>query len=90
MAEACQTVTASISDDGEGMTQEVQRHIFEKFYQGDKSHEAEGSGLGLALVKRILDLCKGCIQVESLPGKGSTFTVSLPKTPDSFARGSLS
>lgn len=90
VAETFQTVTVSISDDGEGMTQEVQRHIFEKFYQEDKSHETEGSGLGLALVKRILDLCKGSIQVESLPGKGSTFTVSLPKTPDSFARGSLS
>ena len=68
-----------ITDQGEGMTAEVQKHIFEKFYQGDSSRKAEGNGLGLALVKRIVDLCKGKISVESIPGKGAIFSISLPK-----------
>ena len=79
ICETSETIAVSISDDGDGMTEEVQKHIFEKFYQGDKSHKAEGNGLGLALVKRIVDLCKGEIAVESAPGKGSLFIISLPK-----------
>ncbi len=75
-----EAISVSVSDDGDGMTAEVQKHIFEKFYQGDKSRESEGNGLGLALVKRIIDLCKGSIEVKSAPGKGSTFIISLPKT----------
>ena len=73
-------IVVSVSDDGDGMSEEVQKHMFEKFYQGDKSREAEGSGLGLALVKRIVDLCQGRIEVESAPGKGCTVLVGLPKT----------
>jgi len=72
-----------ISDQGAGMTENVQKHIFEKFYQGDSSRKAEGNGLGLALVKRIIDLCNGQIIVESRPGHGSTFHVILPILPDS-------
>ncbi len=68
-----------ISDEGVGMSSEVQNHIFEKFYQGDASHKAKGNGLGLALVKRIVDLCHGTIRVSSRVGEGSSFTVSLPK-----------
>lgn len=79
ICETSEAIAVSISDDGDGMTEEVQKHIFEKFYQGDKSHKAEGNGLGLALVKRIVDLCKGEIAVESAPGKGSLFIISLPK-----------
>ena len=71
-------ITVSISDDGDGMTEEVQKHIFEKFYQGDKSHKAEGNGLGLAMVKKVLELHGGSIQVNSAPGQGSCFTVTLP------------
>lgn len=71
-------LTVSIADCGEGMTEEVQRHIFEKFYQGDNSHKAEGNGLGLALVKRIVELCHGAILVQSTPGQGTTFSVTLP------------
>lgn len=67
-----------ISDHGDGMDEEVQKHIFEKFYQGDSSRKAEGNGLGLALVKRIIDLCRGEIMVQSTPGKGTTFQVALP------------
>lgn len=72
-------VTVTIADHGDGMSEEVQKHIFEKFYQGDSSHKAEGNGLGLALVKRIVELCKGTIEVESAPGNGAAFSVSLPK-----------
>ena len=68
----------SIADHGEGMTEEVQKHIFEKFYQGDTSHRTEGNGLGLALVKRIVDLCGGKIEVNSSPGNGAAFAVTLP------------
>lgn len=60
------------------MTPEMQKHIFEKFYQGDNSRQAEGNGLGLALVKRIIDLCQGTITVKSQPGEGAAFSVYLP------------
>ncbi|MBS5547258.1 MAG: ATP-binding protein [Lachnospiraceae bacterium] len=71
-------VIVEIRDTGIGMTPEVQKHIFEKFYQGDPSRHVEGNGLGLALVKRIVDLSEGSIQVESAPGEGSCFLISLP------------
>ncbi len=76
--DACVTVT--ISDTGCGMDENTQKHIFEKFYQGDTSHTGDGNGIGLTIVGRILTLCDGRIRVESKPGEGSTFTVSLPVT----------
>lgn len=71
-------VCVTIADDGCGMSQEVQKHIFEKFYQGDPSRREEGNGLGLALVRRIVELCDGQISVRSSPGCGAAFTVTLP------------
>ena len=78
MEEADGEVVVVIADSGCGMEEEAQRHIFEKFYQADKSHAKEGNGLGLTLVKRIVDLCNGHIAVESQLKKGSVFIVRLP------------
>ena len=67
-----------VRDHGEGMSPETEKRIFEKFYQGDSAHATEGNGLGLSLVKRIVDLCGGKIEVESTLGAGTAFTVLLP------------
>lgn len=77
--ESEQEIAVSIADHGTGMSDEVKKHIFEKFYQGDSSHKMEGNGLGLSLVKRITELCGGNVLVGGAPGEGAIFTVCLPK-----------
>ncbi len=67
-----------IRDEGMGMSEDVQTRIFEKFYQGDKAHSIYGNGLGLSIVKKIVDICGGRIFVKSASGKGTTFIVELP------------
>lgn len=71
--------TVQVEDTGIGMDEEVLRHLFDKFYQGDRSRTSQGNGLGLSLVKRILDLNHGQIAVRSQPGEGSVFTVTFCK-----------
>ena len=61
------------------MSDEVRARVFEKFYQGDPSHAHAGYGVGLALVKRVVDLMEGSVSVKSREGCGSCFTVKLPR-----------
>lgn len=75
------SIVTEICDTGCGMEVSIQKNIFDKFYQGDSARKAEGNGLGLALVKRIVELCGGMISVESTKGKGSIFRVILPILP---------
>ncbi len=70
-------IVVVVSDNGCGMTKEAAKHCFEKFYQGDTSHSQDGNGLGLALVKQVVNMLNGEVVVESTLNKGTTFTVIL-------------
>ena len=72
------SIVFTVEDSGPGIAPEAQTHIFDKFYQADSSRMSEGNGLGLALVKRVLDVCGGAVHVENLPEAGCRFTVTLP------------
>ncbi|WP_461049536.1 hybrid sensor histidine kinase/response regulator transcription factor [Spirosoma arcticum] len=79
------SVSIRIADSGIGITPEDLPHIFNRFYQVDTSHTRayEGTGIGLALVKELIDLVGGAISVDSQPGVGSTFVATLPVQPAS-------
>lgn len=73
----CKNVEVKVSDTGLGMSNEVGMKIFEKFYQADTSRATQGNGLGLALVKKVIDILGGEISVQSELNKGSTFIILL-------------
>lgn len=75
-------VIVQIKDNGIGIAKEKQERIFEKFYQAENSHSSEGSGLGLPIVKRIVELIDGKIEIESEKGNGTTFKVYLKSNKD--------
>ncbi len=72
-------ITFYVDDCGAGIEESAKKHIFDKFYQADSSHKQEGNGLGLALVKRIVDMFEGTITAENLPESGCRFKVVLKK-----------
>lgn len=79
LLEQKECVIFTVRDYGCGMSEDVVAHAFDKFYQGDPSHKSEGNGLGLSMVKRIVELTDGIIEIESIPNEGSVFRVILPK-----------
>ena len=81
MEQHAENVSIVFRDNGIGMDEETQSHIFEKFYQGANQTARKGSGLGLAITKQILEMCKGTITVQSAPDVGTTMRVLLPVNP---------
>ncbi len=78
LAETADALEVTILDEGGGMSEETQKHIFDKFYQGELSHATAGNGLGLAIVKRIVELHSGEVSVRTTD-VGSAFMIKLPK-----------
>ena len=72
------SICVHIRDEGIGIPEDKQSHIFERFYQCDESHQEKGHGLGLSIVKRILELLGGQIACQSRPGVGTEMIVALP------------
>lgn len=79
LTEEAERVLVSIADQGCGLSEDVRKHMFDKFYQGDTSHKADGNGLGLSLVKRIVELCHGSILAAEDVAEGAEFQMILPK-----------
>ncbi|VEU79836.1 HAMP domain-containing sensor histidine kinase [Haploplasma axanthum] len=79
LEESDNEVIATIKDSGIGMDTESIKRIYDRFFQVDSNNSAYGNGLGLSIVKRIIDLSNGTINVESKIGNGTTFIITLPK-----------
>lgn len=77
-------INVTISDSGCGMDENTLERIFDKFYQADTSRSTQGNGLGLPLVKRIVQLCEAVLEVKSKVGEGTTFVVKLPVQTDVY------
>ena len=75
-------VSVSVRDDGIGISPEDREKVFDEFYRARNEQTANitGTGLGLSLVKRLAEMHEGAVRVESTPGSGSTFTVSIPSS----------
>ena len=71
-------IVLPFADNGPGIEEETKEHIFEKFYQGAEGRKKGGNGIGLSIVKRIITLCKGEIEVISVLGEGTVFKIFLP------------
>jgi len=83
-------VQITVADSGVGLTEEERARVFERFYRGPENRSAQGTGLGLAIVKALVEMHEGQIEVESAPGRGTTFRVLLPATaPDPGSARSL-
>ncbi len=76
-------IVISVSDTGKGISEKNKQNIFERFFQ-EGNYESKGTGIGLALVKKLVEMHKGVITVESTLGKGSSFTVTIPVGEESF------
>ena len=71
-------VGLSVHDDGPGIPEHEQGRVFERLYRGDQSRSSSGAGLGLAMVRRIVEHAGGRVRFETMPGQGTTFFVELP------------
>jgi len=79
-------VTVRVSDTGTGIDSEELLRVFERFYKADRSRGSRGTGLGLAVVKHTVEAHGGTVSVESTPGRGSTFSFSIPTTSPHLKR----
>lgn len=80
VTETQQQAKIVVSDNGKGIAASDLPHIFERMYQCDHSRSSKGNGLGLSIVKELVSVHKGTITATSVPGYGTTFTITLPKT----------
>lgn len=78
-----ESITVSVRDEGIGIPEEKQEHIFDAFYQCEESHKKDGNGLGLSIVKRITELLNGSIECRSTEGKGTEMVVKIPRNNES-------
>ncbi len=81
-ASGLETLTVKVTDTGIGIAEEDQKQLFQRFYRvrNEQTRYIQGTGLGLSIVKKIVESHNGCVEVESRPGRGTTFSVSLPNT----------